>query len=261
VTLSDESEEKAPESEKFLAFVAPLIGEEDSYYSEHNDDGEELNEAYKTLYIEYEKLREGRKQHIHDLNSLQTEKSSLLHRIQELEEKLLETQLQLERVTDEKLTHMLFIQKSPTDKTGLGCVGPSTSKTVFVKPAVLEPPPTAEDKGKDKINDDVPGTQKPHSIKRSPICHHCGLSGQVRPQCSLLKAQKAKAKKEVPRQANHGTRPQTQHQNPRYQAPYQAPWRQAPRYQAPQYQAPWSHAPRFQASQHQRPQQQFVPAN
>jgi hypothetical protein len=119
----------------------------------------------------------------------------LLLRIQELEEKLLETQLQLEIVTDEKLTRMLFIQKSPTNKTGLGYVAPSTSKTVFVKLAVPEPPPTAEDKGKDKVNDDVPGTQKPHSIRRSSICHHCSLSGHVRPQCSLLKAQKAKAKK------------------------------------------------------------------
>jgi hypothetical protein len=67
----------------------------------------------------------------------------------------------IERVTDEKLTRMLSIQKSPTEKTGLGYVAPpsdipSTSKTVYVKPAVPEPPPTAEDKGKDKINDDVP---------------------------------------------------------------------------------------------------------
>jgi hypothetical protein len=257
VTLSDESEEEAPESKKFLAFVAPHVEEEDSYYLEHSEDGEELNEAYKTLYIKYEKLREGRKQHLHDLNSLQTEKSTLLHRIQELEEKLLETQLQLERVTDEKLTRMLSIQKSPTDKTGVGYVAPTsdapfTSKTVFVKPIVLEPPHIAEDKGKDKINDDVPGIQKPHSIRRSPICHHCGLSGHVRPQCYLLKAQKAKAKKEVPRQANHGTRPAAQFQTPWYQAPY---------YQAPRYQAHWSHAPRYQASRHQRPQQQFVPAN
>jgi hypothetical protein len=106
---------------------------------------------------------------------------------------------------------MLSIQNSPTDKTGLGYVAPSsdapsTSKTVFVKPAVPEPPPTVEDKGKDKVNDDVSGTQKPHSIRRPPICQHCGLSGHVRPQCSLLKAQKAKAKKELPRQADHGTR-------------------------------------------------------
>jgi hypothetical protein len=255
VTLSDESEEEPPESEKFLSFVAPLVEEEDSYYSEHSDNEEELKEAYKTLYIEYEKLREGRKQHLYDLNSLQTEKSSLLLRVQELEEKLLETQLQLERVTDEKLTCMLSIQNSPTDKTGLEYVAPSsdapsTSKTVFVKPTIPEPPPTDEDKGKDMVNDDVPGTQKPHSIRRPPICHYCGISGHGHPQCSLLKAQKAKAKKEVPRQADHGTRPAAQ-----------TPWYQAPDHQAPRYQALWSHGSQYQASQHQRPQQRFVPAN
>jgi len=71
-TLSDESEEeKSPEQEKLLAFVAPHVEEEDSYYSEHSDeDGEELKEAYKILYIEFEKLREARKQHIHELNNL-----------------------------------------------------------------------------------------------------------------------------------------------------------------------------------------------
>jgi hypothetical protein len=158
---------------------------------------------------------------------------------------------------------MLSIQKSPTDKTGLGCVAsssdaPSSSKTVFVKPIVSEPPPTVEDKGKDKVNDDVPGTQEPHSIRRPPICHHCGLSGHVRPQCSLLKAQKAKAKNEVPRQPHRGTRPEAQHQTPWHQAPYQAPLRQAPRYQARQYQAPRSHAPWVHASQHQWPQQRFA---
>jgi hypothetical protein len=181
----------------------------------------------------------------------------LLLIIQELEEKLLETQLQLERVTKEKLTRMLSIQKSPTDKTNLEYMGPSsdapfTLKIVFVKPATPEPPPTVEDKGKDKVNDDAPGTQKPHSIRRLPICHHCGLSGHVRPQCSLLKVQKAKAKKEVPRQADHGTRPAAQFHTPWYQDPY---------HQAPRYQAPWSHAPRYQASQHQWPQQRFIPAN
>jgi hypothetical protein len=77
-TLCDESKEgEAPEQEKFLAFVALHVKEEDSY-SVHNDDGEELKEAYKTLYVEFEKLREGRKQHIHDRNSLQTERTSLM---------------------------------------------------------------------------------------------------------------------------------------------------------------------------------------
>jgi hypothetical protein len=165
--------------------VAPHKEDEDSYYLEHSDeDGEELNEAYKILYVEFEKLREARKQHIHETNSLQTEKSSLLLKIQDLEEKLLETQLQLERVIDEKLNHMLSIQKSPTDNTGLGYVAPptdipSTSRTVFVKPTVPEPPPTVVDKGKDIISGDVPVTQKLPTIRRTPICHHCCLSRHV----------------------------------------------------------------------------------
>jgi hypothetical protein len=151
VTLSDEFGEDAPESDKFLAFFALYIEEEDSYYSEHSENEVELKEVYKTLYKEFEKLREGRKQQVNDLNSMHTEKSSLLFKIQELEEKLLETQLQLERVTDEKLTRMLSIQKSPHDKTGLGYVAsssdiPSSSKTVFVPPTVLELPPVIEDK-------------------------------------------------------------------------------------------------------------------
>jgi len=165
--------------------VAPHAEKEDSYYSEHSDeDRKEFKEAYKILYVEFEKLREAHKQGIHDLNRLQIEKSSLLLKIQGIKEKLLETQLQLEMVTDEKLTHMLSIQKSPTDKTGLGYVAPlsdipSTSKTVFVKPTVHEPPPTVVDKGKDIINEDLSVNQKLPTIKRSPIFHHCGLSGRV----------------------------------------------------------------------------------
>jgi hypothetical protein len=64
----------------------------------------------------------------------------MLIKINDLEERLLETELQLERFSDEKLIHMLSIQKCPIDKTGLGYVPPptsdtpSTSHTIFVKP-------------------------------------------------------------------------------------------------------------------------------
>jgi hypothetical protein len=94
----------------------------------------------------------------------------------------------LERVTDEKLTHMLSIQKSPTDKTGLGYVASpsdisSTSRTIFVKPIVLEPPSVGLDKGKKVTEGDVPvsakATQKPPIIRRTLICHHYGLSRHI----------------------------------------------------------------------------------
>jgi hypothetical protein len=97
---------------------------------------------------------------------------------------------------------MLSIHKSPTNKTGLGYVAPpsdipSTSRTVFVNPTIPEPTTTVEDKRKDKINEDTTITKKVPTIKRSPICHHYGSSGHVRHQCSLLKAQREKVKKEV----------------------------------------------------------------
>jgi len=120
-----------------------------------------------------------------------------LLKIQNLE-KLLETQLQLERVNDEKLTHMLSIQKSPTDKTGLGYVAstfniPSTSKNVVVKPIVPEPPTTYMDKRKKEViggdvSAIVKATQKLPTIRGPPICHHYGLSSHFQLQCSLLKA-------------------------------------------------------------------------
>jgi len=209
--------------------VAPHEDQEDSqsYYSKsRNEDGEELKEAYKAFYVKYLKLRETRQQHVQELNSLKIERSTLLIKIKDLEEKLLETQLQLERVTDEKLTHMLSIQKSPTDKTGLGYVAstsdiPLTSKTVFVKPTVLEPPTTCVDKGNVVIGGDVPAivkaTQKPPTIRRPFICHHYGLNGHIQPQCSLLKAQRSKVKKELPRQATSGTRALAGHLAPQHQ--------------------------------------------
>jgi seryl-tRNA synthetase len=55
------------EQEECQAFVAPHVEEEDSYYSEYS---EELKESYTILYVEFEKLRKARKQHIHELNSL-----------------------------------------------------------------------------------------------------------------------------------------------------------------------------------------------
>jgi hypothetical protein len=113
-----------------------------------------MQSAYQLQYVEFLKLREKYKQQIVELNSLRIEKASMLIKINYLEERLLETQLQLERVLDEKITHMLSIQKCPTDKTGLRYVPPSiydtasTSKTIFVKPVIPESPPPRVDKGK-----------------------------------------------------------------------------------------------------------------
>jgi hypothetical protein len=126
----------------------------------------------------------------------------MLIKINDLEERLLETQLQLERVSNEKLIHMLSIQKCPTDKTGLGYVPPctsdtpSTSQTIFVKPVIPESPPSSVDKGKTVMDGKVPVILQPRAklpIRRKPpTCHHCGELGHIRPKCPHRQVQKKK---------------------------------------------------------------------
>lgn len=195
-TLSDESEkdEETPEEEKFLAFVAPYEENEDSqsYYSENSDE-EDMQTACQLQYADFLKLREKYKQQVLELNSLRAEKTTMLIKINDLEERLLETQLQLERVSDEKLTHMLSIQKFPTNKTRLGYV-PLTSQTIFVKPVLPESPPSCVDKGKTAMEGEVlviPQSQVKLPIRRKPpICHHCGELGHIRPKCPHRQAQR-----------------------------------------------------------------------
>jgi hypothetical protein len=74
-----------------------------------------MQSAYQLQYVEFLKLREKYKQQVLELNSLRTEKTALLIKINDLEEKLLETQLQLERVSYEKLfTCSPFRSAQPT---------------------------------------------------------------------------------------------------------------------------------------------------
>jgi len=126
----------------------------------------------------------------------------MLIKINDLEDRLLETQLQLERVSDGKLTHMLSIQKCPTDKTRLGYVPPSsydttsTSKTIFVKPIIPKSPPSRVDKGKAVMKEEGPIIPQPPANlpvrRKTPTCHHCGKPGHIRPNCSLWQVQRKK---------------------------------------------------------------------
>jgi hypothetical protein len=163
-------------------------------------DEEDMQTAYRLQYIEFLKLREKYKQQVLELNRLRTEKAIMLIKINDLEERLLETQLQLERVSDEKLTHMLSVQKCPIDKIELGYVPPSTSdtpsnsQTIFVKPIIPESPSSCVDKGKTVMEEEVSvipqSHAKPPIRKRPPTCHHCGELRHIRPKCPHRQAQR-----------------------------------------------------------------------
>jgi hypothetical protein len=49
------------------------------------------------------------------------------------------------------------------------------------------------DKGKEVIGGDVSAAAM--VTQRPPICHHCGLSGHIRPLCSLLNAQRSSSRR------------------------------------------------------------------
>jgi hypothetical protein len=59
---------------------------------------------------------------------------------------------------------------------------------------------------------------KKHSNKRSlPSCHHCGITGHIRPKCPQLQTQKSKVQRELPTRATSGTLPPTTLLAPRHQ--------------------------------------------
>jgi hypothetical protein len=85
------------------------------------------------------------------------------------------------------------------------------------------PPHRRHIKGKDNIfcknaNHISAEKVKQHSNKRSlPTCHHCGITGHIRPKCQHLQAQKSKVQKELPTRVTLGTLPPTAFQAPRHQ--------------------------------------------
>jgi hypothetical protein len=141
VTLSDEFEKEEESPENFLVCVAPHEDQDDLHYSEHID--EKLKDEYCVLYMELMKLRKYNQKKVMKMNTMKTERDTLLQKITELEDKLMDAQLQLEKFSDNKIAQILTGQKCSSDKTGLGYVITdssniaSISKTVFVKPSCL----------------------------------------------------------------------------------------------------------------------------
>ena len=118
------------------------------------------------------------------VETLAVENTSLEEKVKNLEVKLSQARTQIERMSSAKLDEVLSVQKPSSNKTGLGYVvssGPfsstaSGSRTVFV------PQSEKGNKGmKPKIN-----LANSKSFVRPHVCHHCGVSGYIRPNCFKL---------------------------------------------------------------------------
>ena len=140
---------------------------------------------------------------------LRFENNFLVEKTKKLEVELFQVKTQLERTSSAKFDEKLSLQKSASDRTGLGYdfSSPSiasTSATVFVPPAnnietenndvKNELASENIDKGKsilgalpklDKKEIKNPRARKGNSQKpkRKHFCHHCGAVGHTRPNC------------------------------------------------------------------------------
>ena len=156
------------------------------------------------------------------LNNVKIENMLLLDKV-----KSLELDLSVARSASSKLDQMLSVQKSPSNKSGLGFVEsisvfsphstnfvPSPSSEPFVNEVMSETvkPPMSEvvkpievspfrkirvDLKESKPKESTLSKDKMHG-KPTWVCHFCGKSGHIRPNCYKLQAAKRINKPKVP---------------------------------------------------------------
>ena len=118
------------------------------------------------------------------------ENTSLEEKVKNLKVELSQARTQIERMSSAKLNEVLSTQKPSSDKTGLGyavsfnlsSTTASGSKTIFM------PQFAKGDKGMKSKTDLAnsksfvrPYSRKSSSSKTTHVCHHCGVSGHIRP--------------------------------------------------------------------------------
>ncbi|XP_061999122.1 uncharacterized protein LOC133716425 [Rosa rugosa] len=120
------------------------------------------------LVSQVETLQENLNAQIRLVNSLTSEKISLEKSLRDSQEKFSKFS-----IGSDKVSKMIGMGKVDRDKKGIGFhSGESSSErpTIFVKSKLL------------------PKGSVPKSSKRFiPICHHCGISGHIRPRCHKLR--------------------------------------------------------------------------
>ena len=251
VTLSDDevsnNESDNDEDGNFITFTTTAVVNESVVGEENPSDGElskdaDLQEAYNKLCkvavkdaisvdlglkniasLELEKKNLLVK--LFDtnelLNNVKTEKMFLLDKVKNLELELSIARKQTDRSASSKLDHILSVQKSPSDKTGLGFVEtisvPAPHSTNFFPSSSSKPPMSevvkpsmSEAKSVEvtplkKIRVDLQESKPKAFIspkgklhdKPAWVCHFCGKSRHIRPNCFKLQATKRANKPKI----------------------------------------------------------------
>ena len=252
VTLSDDevfdNESDSDEDGNFITFTATTIVDESVAVEENPSDGElsedaDLQEAYNKLckvatkdamsvnlglkkIASVELERKNLLVKLFDanelLNNVKTGNMLLLNKVKNLELELSVAKEQTNRSANSKLDHMLSVQKSPFEKTGLGFVEiifvlaphsinfvPSSSfepsVSEVVKPSISEAKSvdvTPPRKIRVDLQESKPKTPNPFKGKLHDnpawVGHFCGKSRHIRPNCFKLQVAKQANKLKVP---------------------------------------------------------------
>ena len=148
------------------------------------------------------------------LDNVKTENMLLLDKVKNLEHELSIAREQSNRSASSKLDHILSVQKSPSDKTGLGFVESINvsipNSTIFVPSSSSEPSVSEVVKPLEvtplmkirvKLKESKPkqstlSKDKSHD-KPAWVCHFCGKSGHIRPNYYKLQVAKRANKPKV----------------------------------------------------------------
>ena len=246
-TLSDTEPEDDSDNEDdrilnaFIATINPTEGivenvdeEEELVDSkfEKMDDQDDIHTAYEKLYklskkheklyrlatkklsdveLDREELSTNFDEANQNIGALRFENNLLAEKTKKLEAELFQVRAQLERTSSAKLDEMLSIQKSASNRIGLGCDFSSsniasTSATVFVPPSnnieienneiktklasqnldngksILGAPPKLEKKDVKNPRAKKANSQKLKQ-KKQHLCHYGGAADHTRPNC------------------------------------------------------------------------------
>ena len=112
------------------------------------------------------------------------ENTSLEEKVKNLKVELSQARTQIERMSSAKFDEVLSAQKLSFDKTGLGYAVSSSlfSSTAFGSRTVFVPQFEKGNKGM-KFKTNLVNSK---SFVRPHVCHHCGVSEHIHPNCFKL---------------------------------------------------------------------------
>jgi hypothetical protein len=136
---------------------------------------DELQRLCVKLFKQFEDCKKTSIDHLQRLKDFEIEKDVFIEKIKSLEDDLMKSKLPLDKSFNSDLS---------IDKVASVSHAMSIHRTMFVKPSMSHTQFTCGDK------------RASHSI---PTCHHCGISGHIRPNCFWIRSQKPWNRSHVPR--------------------------------------------------------------